>query len=247
SLIQGVGPIGDDVPVLEVQAQGLTGIGVRAVGVVNGIHGEANGTASSSTGVTGNSDNGTGVNGTSTSGTGVNGHSASKIGVQGSSESNFGVFGESANGIGIKAQSLNSNALEAEVISTEGGLAIDAKSPTTAIQAQGATGVVAIGADTDGRGVVGKGAVGVQGEGPAQSQGVGVFGTGHIGVQGAGDLSVIGGPPVGTLFESGPPILVGVAGTAPGDVKHGDVPSAYGGWFDPGNGTAPLHLEPSAD
>jgi hypothetical protein len=103
------------------------------------------------------------------------------------------------------------------------------------------------GESTDGgTGVLGKGRVGVQGEAPPGS-GVGVFGTGRIGVQGAADIGVLGGPPQGTLFESGPPILAGVAGTAPGDVKHGDIPSAYGGWFDALNGTAPLHLEPSTD
>lgn len=103
------------------------------------------------------------------------------------------------------------------------------------------------GESEQGSGVVGRGDPGVRGEGPTDKlEGVGVFGIGRVGVEGAGDLGVLGGPAEGPLF-SGPPILTGVTGNAPGDVKHGDVPAAYGGWFDALNGTAPLHLEPSAD
>lgn len=252
SLVQGI-ELANDVPVFDVQAQGLAEIGIRGVGGINGVFGEANGPATGQrAGVTGNSDDATGVRGSSANGigvdarsvigVGVNGGSDSGTGILGTSTSSDGVIGQSTSGVGVRATS-SSTALDAE---STGDVAIKATSPTTAIVAQGATGVVATGADKDGSGVVGRGAVGVQGEGPAQSQGVGVFGTGRIGVQGAADIGVLGGPPEGPLF-SGPPILVGVTGNAPGDVKHGDVPAAYGGWFDALNGTAPLHLEPSAD
>lgn len=38
-----------------------------------------------------------------------------------------------------------------------------------------------------------------------------------------------------------------MVGVSIGDVRAGDLQFAYGGWFDAANGTAPVHLEPSAD
>jgi hypothetical protein len=86
----------------------------------------------------------------------------------------------------------------------------------------------------------------VQGE---SSHGIGVFGFGPtIGVEGASDgVGVLGGPPIGRPFTAGQgPFGIGVVGNGVGDVRAGDVPYAYGGWFDALNGTAPLHLEPSS-
>jgi hypothetical protein len=103
-----------------------------------------------------------------------------------------------------------------------------------------ATGVQGISEDSAGVQGISDTAIGVEGHG-----GVGVFGSGtFVGVEGASDtVGVLGGPPIGRVLDG--TFGVGVVGVGIGDVRAGDVPFAYGGWFDALNGTAPLHLEPS--
>jgi hypothetical protein len=82
----------------------------------------------------------------------------------------------------------------------------------------------------------------------AVSDGVAISASGdQIGVQAISEaVAILGGPPVGKLFDERiGSVGAGIVGNAVGDVGAGDVPFAYGGWFDALNGTAPLHLEPS--
>lgn len=147
-------------------------------------------------------------------------------------EGGIGVLGRTSAGIGVRG--------------TSSALSQDSQQePCIGVSGKAVAGTGVEGESDQGRGVLGKGPVGVQGEG-----GIGVFGSGsEFGVQGVSDtIGVLGGPAAGGLFaQPREPIGVGVAGVAIGDVRAGDIPYAYGGWFDADNGTAPLHLEPSAN
>jgi hypothetical protein len=130
--------------------------------------------------------------------------------------------------------------------------------PISDLRLTNGVGVVGLSDGVGGVGVQGGGtnrAIGVQGKATGggvavegTSDGVGVIGFGDLlGVQGTSDtVGVLGGPPLGKVFGALGTINAGVVGNAIGDVSAGDVPFAYGGWFDGLNGTAPLHLEPSA-
>jgi hypothetical protein len=148
---------------------------------------------------------------------GVVGYTAT---LDGSISNGTGVRGVTAGGTGVKG------------LSTDGGVGVEGRAggPGTGVRGRSEDG---------GNGVAGESA-----------QGVGVFGFGgRIGVEGASDgVGVLGGPPVGPVFAPGQvPPGIGVLGNGIGDVRTGDLPLAYGGWFDAINGTAPMHLEPSRE
>ena len=115
--------------------------------------------------------------------------------------------------------------------------------------ATGGTGVEGV-AEREGTGVRGRTdgtGSGVAGE---SVRGVGVYGFGgRIGIEGSSDgVGVLGGPPSGPVFAPGQLTPgVGVLGNSIGSISEGDVPLAYGGWFDAIDGTAPIHLEPAAE